>query len=1035
MIRSLLMSVFILLIECFAQAPELVVPIGHTSIIRTMDFSFDNRLLITGSDDESIKLWDVTSGREIRTIRLNDNRIRYVRFLRGDTTAFSFAWGNQLTLFDIRNGKKLRSVKFRGTVSEAVVDDGTHCAVSLIEGDSIYIQRLSDDSVVAAVASGGEVSKIAITRRGEEVAWITETGAVFLYNLLEEKTYQIAHSVEGTPEALTLSSNGRYLSAGFADGTVTLWDLRDNSRIYSDKIHTSRVEYIVITDNPFMLFTGGWDKTIRGVNLTENTSFIVADNLGMFSLPVLSRDGNSFAYSSASDRIWVYKDQKWELILTQGSGIRGLRYNNEKNFLCSVDDKGIAVWNLTEREVLKRITRYDLTGALDVSPSGTHLLAGTFSKGVVEYIIEKPDSNFQYYGPAAIVTDAGYSPDGSLITAVGGDSVLWQWNADKEEAHVFVKAPRAYYESFAFSPDGKYLAAGNRDSTITLWQFDSVSVEKILHGQKLTSDIVFSSDSRMFATSSVDGSVKIWEALTGNLLTTLFDNNTYQRQIAWSRDKEYLAFGNLDRNLYLSNVTSGITEELTGHEGWIEGVAFFKGDSLLASASMDGTVIIWDIYTREKLVQLVPLDSADWVAVMPDGRFDGSRKGIAQMYLVKGTEIIPLESYYDLYYTPGLLSSVVNGEMRPFEGTNKSIEEIKPSPVVEIIPEKNRKYKTGETGISVKATNRGGGVRSVKLFHNGKLIEQKPAGNFDVEDFVFTLELLPDTNVITVTADNPDGMESAPVVTRIVAEGTKPESRLYILGIGINSYKNSKYNLSGAVNDVKKLSGLISDKSRKVFAGTETKLITDKKAVKPELMKELNRLKKKIKPSDVFILLYSGHGVVGGEGTGGEDFYFVLHDVVNMYGGEAEMQKRGFSSTELKDILAGIKANKQLVVIDACQAGGALETFSLRGMQEEKAINALARNSGVFLLASSAKNQLAKEVSKLGMGIYSYALFEAINCMGDIDSDGIVNVREIEQYTRRRLFELTKEYNLSPQYPVSWMVMQDFPVTVCGEVK
>lgn len=1022
---------FLIPAVCYGQAPELVVPIGHTSLIRTMDFSFNSRLLLTGADDEKIKLWDVEAGKELRTIRLHDNRIRYVKFLKGDTTAFSFAWGSQIFLFDIRNGQKLRSFVFNGPVSEVVVDDGNYCAASMIERDSIYIQSLADDKTAAVIKTGGRVSKLAINRTGNRTAWITAAGDVFLYDIRGGITNQIAESLTLSPEALTLSADGRYLAAGFSDGTVTLWDTRENSLLFSSKVHTNRVEYIVITESPLMLYTAGWDRIIKGTDPVKKSSFIVADNLSMFTIPALSRDENRFAYSIGPDVINVFVNEEWKYLTTHGSGIRGLRYDKVTNALYSADNYGIVSWNLTGREVLKRIRRDDLTGALDIAPSGTHLLAGTYSNGVVEYVTENPDSFFIYSGPRATVKDVGYSPDGTLVTAVGSDSVLWQWNVDNEEAHVAMYAPHGYYESFAFSPDGKYLAAGNRDTTITLWRFDSIAVEKTLQGQRLTSDIVFSSDSRLFATTSVDGSVKIWEALTGRPVTTIFKNNTYQRQIAWSRDKEYLAFGNLDKNLYLTNVTTGETEELKGHEGWIEGIAFLKGDSLLASASMDGTVIIWDVYTKSELIRLIPLDSADWAAVMPDGRFDGSRNGIDLMYLVKGIEVIPLESYYDLYYTPGLLGSVIRAETRPFEGAGKSIEEIKPAPVVELITDSKKKYKTGETQITVKVYDRGGGVNNVKLFQNGKLIEQK-AGSPAATVYTFTLELLPDTNVITASADNMDGMESAPAPAVIVAEGTKPASRLYILGIGINQYKNTKYNLSGAVTDVQKLSKLIAEKSGKVFAGIETKLITDKKAVKSELKKELNRLKKKIKPSDVFILLYSGHGVVGGEGTENEDFFFVLHDVVNMYTTGNEIKKQALSSAELKDILAGIKANKQLVVIDACQAGGALESFALRGVQEEKAINALARNSGVFLLASSAKNQLAKEVSELGMGIYSYALYEAINCMGDIDSDGVVNVREIEQYTRKRLFELTRQYNLTPQYPVSWMVMQDFPLSVCG---
>lgn len=216
-----------------------------------------------------------------------------------------------------------------------------------------------------------------------------------------------------------------------------------------------------------------------------------------------------------------------------------------------------------------------------------------------------------------------------------------------------------------------------------------------------------------------------------------------------------------------------------------------------------------------------------------------------------------------------------------------------------------------------------------------------------------------------------------------------------------------------------------------MVSDTEEYIYFSKNAVRENISAAFDSIAAKAKASDIFILLYSGHGVFRQEDKSGGDFYFVLHDVVNMYSADSTTATKGISAKELREYSTKIAANKQLLIIDACQAGGAVETFALRGAAEEKAIQSLARSSGMFLLASSAKNSAAKELPALGMGLYSYALSEALNCFGDYDKDGLLSVKEMEFFARTKLEELQKKYKLAPQYPMSWMIYQDFPVGIC----
>ena len=139
-----------------------------------------------------------------------------------------------------------------------------------------------------------------------------------------------------------------------------------------------------------------------------------------------------------------------------------------------------------------------------------------------------------------------------------------------------------------------------------------------------------------------------------------------------------------------------------------------------------------------------------------------------------------------------------------------------------------------------------------------------------------------------------------------------------------------------------------------LFNAVYTYTILDENAIKAYILLQIEEIKKKIGPEDVFIFYYAGHGVMS-NGTAEElsEFFVVTHDVTNLYDDTKVLRQKALSPAELMQMSMNISTEKQLSILDACHSGGAIEIFASRGSEREKALAKLARNTGTFFLTAS----------------------------------------------------------------------------------
>lgn len=122
-----------------------------------------------------------------------------------------------------------------------------------------------------------------------------------------------------------------------------------------------------------------------------------------------------------------------------------------------------------------------------------------------------------------------------------------------------------------------------------------------------------------------------------------------------------------------------------------------------------------------------------------------------------------------------------------------------------------------------------------------------------------------------------------------------------------------------------------------------------------------------------------------------------------------------------------IKAQKILVLLDACKSGSVLVAF--RGFEDRKALSQLSRATGVHVIAASTKDQFAAEVKDLGHGVFTYTLLEGLKGKAAAGSE-IVTVRKLMGYIEEQLPDITKKYKQEAQCPVVDSKGMDFPLVI-----
>ena len=216
--------------------------------------------------------------------------------------------------------------------------------------------------------------------------------------------------------------------------------------------------------------------------------------------------------------------------------------------------------------------------------------------------------------------------------------------------------------SLAYSPDGQTLASGSLDNTIKLWNARTGNLLQTFTGHfKSFWSLAYSPDGQTLASGTKDGTIKLWNAPTGNLLQTLTGHSDWVFSLVYSPDGQTLASGSKDGTIKLWNAPTGnLLQTLTGHSDWVFSLVYSPDGQTLASGSKDGTIKLWNARTG-KLLQTFTghSNSVHSLAYSPDGQTlaSGSRDKTIKLWNARTGNLLQTltghsSSVFSLVYSP-----------------------------------------------------------------------------------------------------------------------------------------------------------------------------------------------------------------------------------------------------------------------------------------------------------------------------------------------------------------------------------------------
>lgn len=1102
---------------------ETVLQQGHRMHVSCLVFSPDGKYLASGSRDNTVKLWDVQTGREIRTFSNHLSSVQSVQFSGDGELLLTAGNDKRLIVQNVLNG----DVLFDKTVScdrmiRAVFDPTAKYILASDNQRYIYVYDLHTKELIGTYNKpySAPLHSGWFSPDGGKLMVVGERKDIHIIDLLSKDTVQtvefsnprsfcfapggksfVIGSVKLLAEQFDLESgemihhlenkegivchgcntdarfspSGKYIVTASSKSGVVLWDASNGDELVQYTKEDERVDDVFFSSNDKYLSIVRDEETIV-YDVKSGKELFRSEGDDMECLPAFSPNGKYFAFCTSRSRIelWLpsaakrvrifegylnekkidrkYKESNWfQSYMVQDVGVRTLvaLSPDGKYALKGKIDSVFMQIDLHNGKAVKYFSGHTATViALAYSPDGKRFASGCENGLIILWDAQTGEKISSFRKRHNVIFDLSFSYDSKRLVSseYTGSMAIWDVETGKMLKEEYIDRVSPYCARF--TPNGLYLARSNRASQLSLVESDACKVFREFVGHTdMVGDIDFTSDGRFMLSASRDGKVKVWDAYSGMQVCRFTQHKGSVHAVVADPLGRFVVSAGNDRLIRVWDPMTGtVHHTLDGHSTAVTSLKISNDGKKLVSCSIDGMIKVWDLDAFSEKFTYVQINRNDWIATLPSGYLDGSPAALKMVNYVSGTDVLPVGSLFEKFYTPGLIKRLNGGER--FEGASLNIKSLlEAAPIVQLAVKADNsrsllhsadsvEWYQPQFPLQVELTGRGKDVDETRVYCNKKLVvsdaEKLKLKAGKTVSRSYMLPLSTGNNEITVMTINEDHTESSPAEITVFYDGAETVSDLYIISVGINKYENPSYNLSYAVNDAKVCSKEIVKGGKTIFGKIEEYFVKDGEADKKGIDSAFAQISAKAQPSDVFLFHFAGHGAMTmGSNEREPEFFIIPNDVTQLYGNDELVIQKGISASELLEYSKRIQAGKQMFIIDACQSGGAVDAFASRGSGREKAIAQLARSSGTFFLLASGAMQFASEAKELGHGLFSYSILEALGGKADGGKlDKRITVGELKSYVENRVPELTQQYMLTPQYPTGYSFGQDFPIVV-----
>jgi WD40 repeat protein/serine/threonine protein kinase len=667
---------------------------GHTAAVRSVAFSADGKRLVSGGNDNCVRVWDVATHTLLKTLRGHAGWVRAAQFVDGaGGRVVSGSHDRRALLWDVERYEEQRVIGHRVLQghSDAVlaaefsaddarlvtagrdhtarlwdVEHGTTLG-QLVEGHSFlasqaeffpalpeFAEKYPAGRIVTAgvdntariwdVARGveigrlepaGRASAVAVSHDGKRLITGDDRNGAVLWDAAGQVLFRLEAGGDEVV-CVAFSPDDAVAVTGESSGTLRVWNTADGKLVRSLTVHRDRITGIAFAGANRML-TASADNTVAQWDVAAGRELPPLAFKHPDAVTSLAVDAaGKVALTGCSDgqvRVWNIADGQPLGVLFSGDSapMVVLAHDGRRALVIDPVRRTVRMWDVAARRELPP------PQAAAGDAAGANAAAG-------------PAPFLDLASRGELVWTARFSNDDDHILTIGGDGAkLWSV-ADGAEVRQF--SPHGAVAAVDFTSDGLRVATGGWDHSVKIWNTATGRAELKLEGVHTgnINAVDFAPDGRTILSASDDGTVRLCDATTGEPREIVLAHRGPVYAARYDAAGRRILTGGEDKIARIWDAATGkLLVELSGHVWAVHAVAFSPDGTLAATAGADNKAIIWNIATGKPLAELTGHTAGvTSVAFTADSRrlLTGAQDNLAKLWDARtGKEILTLKGH------------------------------------------------------------------------------------------------------------------------------------------------------------------------------------------------------------------------------------------------------------------------------------------------------------------------------------------------------------------------------------------------------
>ncbi len=238
----------------------------HQGWVRSVAFLPDGRRAISASDDSTLRLWDLETGKEVLRLTGHSASVMSVSVTADGRRAMSGSWDGTIRLWDLETGKAVRGFKgsWKTVKSVAVSADGKR-ALSGSDDNLIHVWDLDAGKEIRVLTGHTDlVQSLAFSPDGRRALSGGDDNSVRLWDLDSGKELRRFEGHTDTVASVTFAATGRWILSGGSDKIARIWDPESGRELRRFAGHETWVNAVAYSPDGRRVLTGCGGDIVEG---------------------------------------------------------------------------------------------------------------------------------------------------------------------------------------------------------------------------------------------------------------------------------------------------------------------------------------------------------------------------------------------------------------------------------------------------------------------------------------------------------------------------------------------------------------------------------------------------------------------------------------------------------------------------------------------------------------------------------------------------------------------------------------------------